>query len=128
MGPKTPLAIGIGVHQRPVMIGTVGDAQRREVTAIGDTVNVPARVESLTKALGVVAPVREETLEHAPRELRRALRRLGSVRIKGRGEPMDLFGILDCVASADEREPKEATGERFHTGLIASMQGDLSRT
>ena len=126
-GAKAPLAIGIGLHRGPVMIGTVGDADRMEVTAIGDTVNVSARLESLTKALGVVALVSEETLEQAPRELGRALRRVGAVRVKGRDAAIDLFEILDCVASADERDQKEATRDRFQTGLIAYMQGDLTR-
>ena len=49
------------------------------------------------------------------------------MRVKGRDAAIDLFEILDCVASAAEREQKEATRDRFQTGLIAYMQGDLTR-
>jgi adenylate cyclase len=45
-----PLEIGIGVHHGTVIAGFVGSSKVREFTVIGDTVNVAARVESLTRA------------------------------------------------------------------------------
>jgi len=47
-----PISIGIGLHFGGAIIGHVGSAQRHEYTAIGDTVNISARLESLTKNLG----------------------------------------------------------------------------
>ena len=45
--------IGVGLNSGPLMSGNVGSARRLEYAAIGDTTNTAARVESLTKEVGV---------------------------------------------------------------------------
>jgi adenylate cyclase len=58
---QQPLQVGIGIHTGPVLFGcigatvTLGDGRttmRREITAIGETVNLGQRLEQLTKTLG----------------------------------------------------------------------------
>jgi adenylate cyclase len=46
------LRIGIGINTGAVIAGTIGGGGKLEFTLIGDTVNVAARVEQLTKATG----------------------------------------------------------------------------
>lgn len=48
-----PLRIGIGLHWGPAILGEMGYARARTLTAIGDTVNVASRIEGLTKTHGV---------------------------------------------------------------------------
>lgn len=48
----TRLSVGIGINTGPVIAGTVGGGGRHEFTVIGDTVNVAARVEQLTRLTG----------------------------------------------------------------------------
>jgi len=46
---KMPLRIGIGIHLGEAIVGAMGPPRSQIVTAIGDTVNTTARLESLTK-------------------------------------------------------------------------------
>ena len=44
-----PLALGIGIHAGPAVVGRMGHGEATYLTAVGDTVHVAARLEELTK-------------------------------------------------------------------------------
>src|SRR3954453_4670377 len=64
----------IGLHYGPLVVGDGGHRLKRQLTAMGDTVNVASRVEAQAKELGTrflasweaVAPVRKEVIHSKP--------------------------------------------------------------
>jgi adenylate cyclase len=90
-----PLRIGIGLHSGPAIVGRIGYGPSVGLTAIGDTVNIASRCESLCKDLGVelVASrrvVRRAGLVLPPDALHR-------VEVRGRAEPLPVYAVPRAV-------------------------------
>src|SRR5690349_4252614 len=86
------LGIGVGINSGRVLAGTIGGGGKLEFTVIGDPVNVAARVEEMTRETGDVVLLTEATrcqLSDPPE-----LEPRGSIRLKGRSEPVPIFGLV----------------------------------
>ena len=88
---RHPLQIGIGIHHSEAIVGAMGPPRSQIITAIGDTVNTCARLESLTKDYGCVVIISRQAAEAAG--LRLVGRDLQQAPVKGRIEPVEFYAL-----------------------------------
>ncbi len=95
-----PLRIGIGIHYGEAIVGAMGPPRSQIITAIGDTVNTCARLESLTKDYDCAAVISQRAAELAG--LDPGGHELKQAAVKGRSEPVRFYTIktLDELTAA----------------------------
>jgi adenylate cyclase len=92
----------IGVNSGPATVGNFGGRARFDYTAMGDTVNTAARLESLNKHLGTRICISGSTIlaARANADELPILRKVGSIVLKGKTEAIQAF---EPMPVGDER-------------------------
>ncbi len=86
-----PLRFGIGIHGGEVIIGDIGSQEHTVFTALGDSVNVAARLQDMTKTLSCEVVLSQDILKTAALpagDLPRV-----EVPIRGRVEPLVVYTV-----------------------------------
>ncbi len=91
---REPIRFGIGIHGGEVIIGDIGYRDHMVFTALGDAVNVAARLQDMTKTLACEAILSEEvyitaglSADDLPQQ---------QVAIRGRAEPMVVRSVSNA--------------------------------
>lgn len=93
--------VGIGINTGVVIAGTIGAGGHLEFTLIGDTTNVAARVEQLTKTTGDAVLLTEQTV-HGLAAPPAGLTFRGAHAVKGKSAPVRVFGLESTAAGPPE--------------------------
>jgi adenylate cyclase len=85
------LDCGIGINTGPCTVGNFGSRHRFDYSAVGDTVNIAARLESETKTFGIGIALGAATAARVP-EL--ATLPLAAIQLRGRDRSVELFALV----------------------------------
>jgi tRNA A-37 threonylcarbamoyl transferase component Bud32 len=108
-------SIGVGIHSGEVLLCRVG----RELTLIGDAVNIASRLEGQTKELGWAVVASEATVNAAGSGLVVGSRR--KVQLRGRSAPTDAFEIIG-IAAGDADHDSVQIPEDMRQALAANAR------
>jgi class 3 adenylate cyclase len=116
---------GTGIHFGRVELGTVGDSARMQATVIGDAVNLSSRLESATKAFGLRMLISEAARDRLKSPGEFSLRRIDTVRVKGKEEPIGLYEVFD-LDEGPVMEKKARLGATFSDALRDYKAGEFA--
>ncbi|MEA3026097.1 MAG: adenylate cyclase [Alphaproteobacteria bacterium] len=116
---REPIQFGVGIHAGDVIVGDIGFRGHTVFTALGDPVNVAARLQDLAKNLDCKVVVSEEVCKTAGIAAD-ALTRT-EVSIRGRDESLMVRTATDPTVLATLLEPQSAPEEPelFEAGVQA---------
>jgi len=112
---KDDLKARIGIHTGEVVVGNLGGEGRFAYSAVGDAVNLAARLEPANKTYDTLNMVSQATLAAADAAKVR-VRELDYIAVKGKEEPVVVYELLE-MAGVGLPEGKEAAVRRYEEGM-----------
>jgi len=87
------IEIGVGINSGYAVIGNMGSDTRFDYSAIGDAVNIAARLESATKEVGVDILIGEETAKNC----KIVLKLLKPIKVKGKEKKLTVYTVKESI-------------------------------
>jgi len=107
-----PIRMRIGIHTGPVIVGTLGNDLRVEFKAVGNTVNLASRMESLADP--GTTYVTEETFEQTKELFRFEI--VGKKSVKGKKHSILVYKVIS--AKKDVYRPRLGTERRIYSEMV----------
>jgi adenylate cyclase len=96
---KPTFRIRIGLNSAEVLVGNIGSMERFSYTAIGDGVNVAARLEGTNKTFGTTICISDSVFSAVASEI--VSRPLRHVQVKGRKQDFMIYELIGIANSSD---------------------------
>jgi len=92
-GREVSISIGIGINTGVAIVGNIGSHRHMEYTAIGDTVNLASRIESMTKGAGHSILVSDYTYVSVRSQF--VFERIDNLTVKGKRDSIVVHAVID---------------------------------
>jgi len=115
------ISMGMGVNCGQMILGTVGSEARLNTTVIGDTVNVAARLETLSKQLGVKILLTSSMMEEIKDPEAFNFRNLGKHILTGKSQGMSI--IEEFSTTEDHLKEQILTHLPLFDSFIHALDG-----
>jgi len=121
-----PVRYGVGLATGLVCVGDLGSQLRRTYTAVGDAVNLAARLEALTREWGLSLLVADSTRQACGDSLPSLLwLEVDDCQVRGRAQVVKLFTPVPVAETA--RAETEAQLRIWHLALTAARQHHVAQ-
>jgi class 3 adenylate cyclase len=116
---EAAVTMGVGINSGPLTLGTIGGPTRIKCGVIGESVNLAARVQELTKRYQAFCLATDASIEALPNPGRYTSRVVGRVTVAGSRIPTTLHEIIDAEMRLPVRDAKLATLSGYQRGIEA---------
>ena len=116
------LDVRIGINTGTVVVGNVGGKDRFDYSALGDAVNLAARLEPANKTYNTLVMASENTMHSAIPSAYR-YRELDLIAVKGKLRPVTVYEIVELADAPLPAAREQALGH-YGSGLVAYKRRD----